>query len=105
MAAVTQRGVQADLPGCDLQKLEDFLYADRKMHAGRGVALLNDFGYRIGVLLRLQFRVLVFKTLRGGAFIAHASLMLGLLLRCLIWLHLLPSVMQCSGPAKDRARS
>ena len=74
MAAITQCGIQADLTGLDLQKLEDLINHDRNVHTGRCLTLLDDLLDLVLVLFGIVFLIFFFKTAGMGALVAHTAL-------------------------------
>ena len=76
VAAVAQGGVIAGLARLDLENIQNFLHHDGNMHAGGGLAALDDLFHIRLVLLRIQFLVFFPVASGVGAFVADAPLVL-----------------------------
>ena len=73
VAAVSECCIKSVLSWLDLEKIEDFLYENRDMHAGRCASLLDHMLNGPLIFLRIQFFVFLIVIPRMCAFVADAA--------------------------------
>ena len=74
MAAVTKRAIHREVAGLGHEGGENFRDHDGPMRPCRRFAGREDFGDRVGMVLRVEFLVFVLEAARVFARVAHAAL-------------------------------